>query len=248
MVIDVIILCVVVFFALLGAVSGAARQIANMVGLAAAYFVSRRLGPMVGPKLAAAADTSDLLGVVLGTVLLFIVVLTLVRFILGTLLNRLMRGRDPANRGPDRLFGLLLGGVKVTLICYVLLSALTFVEQHVVVAGQKMGLSPKDSRAFAFARRYNLFEATQFAPLKDFVRVVQASTDPEGASKLQKDPAYKALRQDPRFQRALKEEKLRRALEQGDTQALLRSNLILQAIQDPEFAARLGAAARASER
>jgi membrane protein required for colicin V production len=247
-VIDLIILCVVVFFALLGAVTGAAKQISNMVGLAAAYFVCRRLGPVVGPKLAAALGTADLIGVLLGTVLLFIVVLTLVRFILGTLLNRLMRGKDPANRGPDRLIGMVLGGVKAGIICYVLLSALTFVEQHVVVAGNRLGVSPKDSRAFAFAREHNLFEATQFAPLKDFVRVAQASTDPERAARLQNDPAYKALRQDPRFQRALKEDNLRRAFEQGDTQALLRSNLILQLIQDPDFAARLGAAARASER
>jgi membrane protein required for colicin V production len=247
-VIDVIIFCLVVFFALVGAYTGAAKQIANMVGLATAYFVCRRLGPVVGPKLAAALGTADLIGVVLGTVLLFIVVLSLVRFVLGTLLNRLMRGKDPANRGPDRLIGLVLGGAKMAIICYVVLSALTFVEQHVVVAGQRMGMSPKDSRAFAFAREYNLFEATQFAPIKDFVRVAQASTDPERAAKLQNDPAYKALQQDPRFQRALKEDTLRRALEQGDIQALLRSNLILQLIQDPDFAARLGAAARASER
>jgi len=247
-VIDVIILCVVVFFSLLGAYAGAAKQIANMVGMAAGYFVCKRLGPVVGPKLAAALGTADLIGVVLGTLLLFIAVLVLVRFILGTLLNRLMRGKDPANRGPDRMIGLALGGAKIGIICYVILSALTFVEQHVTVAGQKLGISPKDSKAFAIARRYNLFEATQFAPIKDFVRVAQASTNPEQAAKLQSDPAYKALRQDPRFQQALKDEKLRRALEQGDTQALLRSNLILQLIQDPDFAARLGAASRASER
>jgi membrane protein required for colicin V production len=247
-VIDVIILCVVVFFSLLGAYTGAAKQIANLVGMATAYFVCRKLGPMLGPKLAAAAGTADLIGMLLATVLLFIAVLTLVRFILGTLLNRLMRGKDPSNRGPDRMIGLALGGAKVVIICYLLLSALTFVEKHVVVAGQKLGISPEDSKAFALARRYNLFEATQFAPVKDFVRVAQASTDPERAAKLQNDPAYKALRQDPRFQQALKDDKLRRALEQGDTQALLRSNLILQLIQDPEFAARLGAASRASER
>lgn len=248
MVIDVIILCVVVFFALLGAYTGAAKQIANLVGMVAAYFVCKRLGPVVGPKLAAAAGTADLIGVLLGTVLLFIVVLTLVRFILGTLLNRLMRGKDPSNRGPDRMIGLALGGAKVAIICYLILSALTFVEKHVVVAGTRLGLSPEDSKAFAIARRYNLFEATQFAPIKDFVRVAQASTNPDRAAKLQNDPAYKALRQDPRFQQALKDDKLRRALEQGDTQALLRSNLILQLIQDPDFAARLGAASRASER
>ncbi|HYH97017.1 CvpA family protein [Hyalangium sp.] len=248
MVIDVIILCLVVFFAMVGAISGAAKQIAHMVGMVVAYFASRRLGTVLGPRLADSLGDSQLFGVLVATVLVFIFVLVVVRYALSALLQRLMRGRDPNNRGPDRMIGFALGGAKVALLCYVVVSALTFVEQHVVVAGQKLGMSPKDSRAFAFARQNNLFEMTQFAPLKDFVRVAQASTDPEKAAKLQNDPAYKALRQDPRFQRALKEGNLRRALEQGDTQALLRSNLVLQLIQDPEFAARLGAAARASER
>jgi membrane protein required for colicin V production len=247
-IIDVIILCLVLFFAMVGMISGAAKQIAHLVGLVLAYFVSRRLGSVVGPRLADSLGTPQLIGVLVGTVLLFIVVLVVVRYALGALLQRLMSGRDPSNRGPDRALGFVIGGAKVAVISYVLLSALTFVEQHVVVAGKKMGLSPKDSRAMAFARDHNLFEMTQFAPVKDFVQVAKASTNPEQAAKLQSDPAYKALRQDPRFQRALKDDALRRALEQGDTQALLRSNLVLQLIQDPDFAARLGAAAKASER
>ncbi|KFE64794.1 CvpA family protein [Hyalangium minutum] len=248
MVIDVTILCLVIFFALIGAISGAAKQIAQMVGMAVAYFASKRLGPVLGPKLAGSFGDSQLAGVLVASVLVFVVVLITVRYALVALLQRLMAGKDPNNRGPDRMIGFVLGGTKVALICYVVMSALTFVEQHVVVAGKKLGISPKDSKAFGLVRSHNLFEMTQFAPIKDFVRVAQASTDPERARKLQNDPAYKALRQDPRFQRALKEDSLRRALEQGDTQALLRSNLILQLIQDPEFAARLGAAAQASDR
>lgn len=248
MVIDVTILCLVIFFAMIGAISGAAKQIAQMVGMGVAYFASKRLGPVLGPKLAGSFGDSQLAGVLVASVLVFVVVLFTVRYVLVSLLQRLMAGKDPNNRGPDRVIGFVLGGAKVGLICYVVMSALTFLEQHVVVAGKKLGISPKDSRAFALARSYNLFEMTQFAPVKDFVRVAQAATDPNRAQKLQSDPAYKALRQDPRFQRALKEDGLRRALEQGDTQALLRSNLILQLIQDPEFAARLGAAAQASDR
>ena len=248
MAIDLTIFCLVLFFALLGAFTGAAKQLAHMVGLMAAYFVSRRLGSVVAPRLAEALGTPLLIGVVLGTLLLFIFTLVVVRYALGALLQRLMTGRDPNNRGPDRAIGFVLGGAKVAIIAYVLLSALSFAEQHVVVAGKRLNTSPKDSRAFAFVKDHNLFEMTQFSPLKDFVRVVQASTDPSKSAQLQGDPAYKALRQDPRFQRALKDDSLRRALEQGDSRALLRSNLILQLIQDPDFAARLGAASRASDR
>ncbi|MDY7225091.1 CvpA family protein [Hyalangium rubrum] len=248
MVIDLVILGLVLFFAVVGAITGAARQIAHLVGLALAYFVSRKLGSVVGPKLAESLGTPQLIGVLLGTVLLFIVTLVVVRYAVGALLQRFMTGKDPNNRGPDQVIGFVIGGAKVAIISYVLLSAMTFLEQHVVVAGKRVGVSPKDSRAFGFARNHNLFEMTQFAPIKDFVRVVQASTDPNRAAQLQNDPAYKALRQDPRFQRALKDDSLRRALEQGDSRALLRSDLILQLIQDPAFAARLGAASRASDR
>lgn len=246
--IDLLILFLVVFFALVGAYTGAAKQIAHMVGLALAYYVSRKLSGVVGPKLAASLGASELVGVLVGSILLFIVVLVVVRYALGALLQRIMTGKDPNNRGPDRAIGFVLGGAKVAFMAYVVLSALTFVEQHVEVAGKKIGFSPKDSHSFAFARNHNLFEMTQFAPVKDLVRVAQASTNPEQAAKLANDPAYKSLRQDPRFQRALKDDALRRSLEQGDTRALLRSNLILQLIQDPDFAARLGAASRAADR
>ena len=248
MTIDLILLGLVLFFALVGAFTGAAKQLAHMVGLAVAYYVSRKLGPVVGPKLAASLGAAELIGVLLGTVLLFVVILIVVRYALGVLLRRVMTGKNPDNRTADRTIGFVLGGAKVAIISYVLLSALTFVDQHVEVAGKKLGFSPKDSHSFAFARDHNLFEMTQFAPLKDFVRVAQASTHPDQAAKLANDPAYKSLRQDPRFQRALKDDSLRRALEQGDTRALLRSNLILQLVQDPEFASRLGAASQASER
>jgi membrane protein required for colicin V production len=148
----------------------------------------------------------------------------------------------------DGAIGFVLGGVKVAAISYIVLSGLVFAEQHVVVAGKRVGLSPKDSLAFGVARRFNLFEMTQFAAVKDMVAVAQVASDPDKARRMAENPAFKSLKQDPRFQRALSDKQVREALERGDTRAVLRSNLILQLIQDPEFAARLGAAARASQR
>ncbi len=249
MTIDLVVLGLVLFFGIIGAVTGAAKQIANLVGMGVGYFVSRRLGPLLGPKLAAAMGGLPLLvGVIGATTLLFLVVWLAVRYALGYLLQRLLGGRNSEHRGVDRFLGFILGGAKVALLAYVVMSGLTFFEQHVVVAGRRLGVSPKDSVAFGLARRYNLFELTQFAPVKDLVRVAQATSDPERAEALQKDPAFQALRKDPRVQRALKDGELRRAMERGDYQALLRNNLVLQLIQDPQVAARLGAAARASER
>jgi membrane protein required for colicin V production len=249
MVIDLIILGLVLFFATIGAITGASRQVANLVGLAAGYFASSRLGPVVGPKLAASLGSPLFLGIILGSVLVYVVVWLAVRYALGALLLRfLSTGRHNEERGVDRFLGFVLGGAKMVLIAWVALSAITFFEQHVVVAGRRFGVATQESLSLQAARRFNLFEMTQFSQVGNLVRVAKASTDPEMASRLQEDPAYKALRKDARFQRLLQDEKLKQALARGDTAALLRNDLVLQLIQDPDVAARLRAVVRASER
>ncbi|WP_342381165.1 CvpA family protein [Myxococcus stipitatus] len=249
MVIDLIILGMVLFFGLIGAFTGASRQVANWVGLALGYFTSRKLGPLVAPHMAEALDGPLLVGLVAGTVLLFVGVWLSVRYALGSLLQRfLATGKDNQDRSVDRLLGFLLGAGKTAAFAWLALSALAFFEQHVIVAGRRLGVSPHDSLAAQAARRFNLFEMTQFAPMDDMVQVAKAAGDPERAAQLKNDPAYKALRKDPRFQRLLQDDKVKQALARGDTAALLRNDLVLQLIQDPDVAARLGAAARASER
>lgn len=249
MVIDLIILGLVLFFAIIGAITGASRQVANLAGLAAAYFASSRLGPVVGPKLAASLGGPLFLGIIVGSVLVYVVVWLSVRYALGAVLLRfLSTGHRNEDRGVDRFLGFVLGGAKMALIAWVALSALTFFEQHVVVAGRRFGVAPQESLALQAARRFNLFELTQFSQLGNLVRVAKAATNPETASRLQDDPAYKALRKDPRFQRVLQDASLRQALAKGDTAALLRNDMVLQLIQDPDAAARLKAAVRAAER
>ncbi|QSQ27715.1 CvpA family protein [Pyxidicoccus parkwayensis] len=249
MVIDLIILGLVLFFALIGAITGASRQVANLVGLSAAYFASSRLGPVIGPRLAASLGSPIFLGIIAGSILVFIVVWLAVRYALGAVLVRfLSTGRHNEDRGLDRFLGFAFGGAKMLVIAWVALSAITFFEQHVVVAGRRFGLSTKDSLSLQAARRFNLFEMTQFSQVGNLVRLAKASGNPEAASRLQEDPAYKALRKDARFQRLLQDDALKQALSKGDTAALLRNDLVLQLIQDPDAAARLQAAVRAAER
>lgn len=249
MVIDLTILGLVLFFAFIGAVTGASRQVANMVGLAAGYFASSRLGSLLGPRLADALGAPLFVGIILGSVLVFVCVWLAVRYALGALLRRFLgTGKHSEDRSVDRFLGFILGGAKMVLIAWVGLSAVTFFEKHVVVAGRRVGVSTQESLTFGLARRHNLFEMTQFSQVGNLVRLAKASGDPEAARRLQNDPAYKALRKDPRFQRLLQDEQLKQALARGDTAALLRNDLVLQLIQDPDVAARLRAAVRASER
>ena len=73
MTIDLIILGLVLLFAVVGAITGGAKQIANLVAMAVAWFAARKLGVIVGPRMADALGGVPLLvGVVAGSMLVFI--------------------------------------------------------------------------------------------------------------------------------------------------------------------------------
>lgn len=246
MAVDLVILGVVLLFGLLGAVTGAAAQIAQLLGLIAAFFLSRPIARWIGPKVAASLNLPAAFGVILATILVFIVLVIAVRVIATSVLRRALAGRDPTDRSLDRTLGMVLSGAKVAAIAYIALSALAFVEQHVVVAGKRLGVSPKDSHAFALAREHNLFEITAFAPVQDLTEIARSIGRGDTAA-LEKNAAYRSIRDDARFKKIVADPEMRRAIEAGDYRTLLKNNLVLQMIQDPTIAARLAAATKTAE-
>jgi membrane protein required for colicin V production len=245
--IDLVILGAVLLFGIIGAITGAARQIAHSVAMVAAYASARPLGSLLGARAAASLQVSVVIGTVLVTIATFLLVLVLLRYALTALLRRLMSGDDPEDRSVDRMLGFTLGGLKVAAMFYVVLSGLTFAEEYVSVAGKKLGVSPKDSAAFALARNYNLFEYVQFSGVRDLVQVAKASRDPQHSRKLQANASFKALRKDPRFQKAVNDPEVLKAAAEGDFQALLKNTAILQLVQDPKMAAHIATAATLSQ-
>lgn len=247
MTLDLTLLCIILVVALFGALAGAARQIANLIGMVLAYLGARPIGDFAGPHLARIFKTSESVAIVAGTVLAFVLIWVLCRIVFTKILQRFFAGEDPDSRSNDRILGFILAGVKVTAVVWIFLCAFAFVEENVTFAGRKLGVSPKDSKAFALAKRFNLFELTQFAPVKDLTVVVAAAADPEQAQHLKNDPAYQRLAKDPRFQRALNDRSLQAAFARGDYRALLKNNAILQLIQDPKTAEQLKSLAKKSE-
>ena len=240
LVIDLLILSLILVFAAVGAYRGAVEQLAQVASIVIGYFCSRPLGRAFGPGLAQSAHVPLLFGVLAATILVFIAVTVAVRVLLTGVIRSLTRFRNPSRL--DRGLGFLLGGLKVTLIAYVMTSALSFVEDNVGWGGRRLGLSPADSIAFELAREYNLFELSQYRPVRDLVRIAQSLNDPVKAARLRQDPAFKALAEDPSFGRTLTDDSTHRALEAGDTRALLRSDDVLRLLQRPAMAARLKAA------
>jgi membrane protein required for colicin V production len=240
--IDLFILGAVLLAGILGAMAGASRQIANVAALFVAYGCAKPLGTFFGPRVAHSIHQSNGVAIVAATIFFFLVVLIAVRHLITRILRKFLSGTEDEDRGPDRALGFFLGATKVLLIAWVMVSGLVFVEQHVSLAGRKLGIAPKDSIAFQLAHRFNLFELTQFSSVDDLSRLAQELQKPGAAQRLQKRPAYRDLLKDPRFQKVFADKSLRHALASGDSLSLLHNDAVLSLIQDPQTREKLTAA------
>ena len=191
-------------------------------------------GALLGSAFGRFFHTSDALGSVAASFATFIVVAVVVRIVGTRLLQGALGGSDPADRGTDRALGGLLGGAKVVAIAWVALSALAFVEANVQVAGKGLGLSPKDSTAFAVARKWNLFSAPFFSRAADLAAAQKVFRSPELFQRVAENPAVAALQKNAHFRAVYADPEVKEALDRGDTVSLLKSASVHRLLQDPE--------------
>lgn len=234
MTLDLVVLALVALGAVFGARAGASRQLASWGALVLAALAARPGGALLGPAFGRFFHTSESLGSVAAAFATFITVAVVVRLVATRLLQGVLGGRDPEERGTDRALGALLGGGKVAAVAWVALSALAFVEANVQVAGKGLGLSPKDSTAFAIARRWNLFSAPFFSQAADLATAQKVFRSPELYQQIAGNPAVGALEKNARFRAVVSDPEAKEALERGDTVALLKSASVHRLLQDPE--------------
>ncbi len=239
MTLDLIVLALIAVGAVLGARAGAARQLASWGALVLGALAARPGGAVLGPAFGRFFHTSASLGTVAASFATFIVVTVLVRLLGTRLLQGVLGGTDPAERGTDRALGALLGAGKVAAVAWVALSALAFVEDNVQVAGKGLGLSPKDSSAFAIARRWNLFSAPFFSRAADLAAAQKVFRSPELFQRVASNPAVTALEKNPRFRAVFADPEVREALDRGDTVSLLKASSVHKLLEDPEALAQL---------
>jgi membrane protein required for colicin V production len=241
--IDLFILGLTGLFGLLGALSGASRQLAQLAALVVAAIFTKPIAVFLAPHVTTLLGGPAVLGVVAGYVVAFITLFSLVRWVVTSVLRRMLAaGEEREERGADRSLGFVVGALKVLAIAWVVLSALVFAEEQVKLSGKRLGLSPGDSWAFELARTHNLFAYAQFGPARNFVELGQASVDPERRKALTREPAFKSLQADPRFKQALADPDVKKALETGDWRAALRSDLVMQLVQDEQAVKQIDAA------
>ncbi len=239
MTLDLIALGVVAFIAIWGAFSGFARQVAQAIAGIAAVAAAAPLGRFFAEPMSKALQSSLTVGVVIATIVSFLAIYLLGRLLLTMILRRLLAGKDPKNRGADRTLGFLLGFTKAATMLWLGLSAATFIENNLVLAGRKYTFTPKDSKLVALARQYNFIETMQFSGAKDLALAAKVATDPKAAARLKEDPDFAALMKDSRFRQALQGDAWKKALETGDVRALMQNNQLVELIQDPKMNHRL---------
>lgn len=234
MTVDLMVLALVALGAVFGAHAGASKQLASWGALVLAALAARPGGALLGPAFGRFFHTSDSLGAVAASFATFIVVAVVIRIAGTRLLQNVLGGRDPTERGTDRALGALLGGGKVAAVAWVALSALAFVEANVQVAGKGLGISPKDSTAFAIARKWNLFSAPFFSRAADLAAAQKVFRSPELFQQVAGNPAVTELERNPHFRAVVSDPEVKEALDRGDTVALLRSASVHRLLQDPD--------------
>lgn len=236
--IDLFILGLMVFFGLLGALSGASRQLAQITALIIAGIFTKPLAARVAPLISEAVEGPAVLGWVLASLVIFIALFSAVRWAVAGVLRRLLSaGEEKEQHGADRSLGFVIGVAKVALVAWLFTSAAVFAEEHIQVAGKRFSIAAKDSVAFAFARTHNVFDYAQLAPARTFITLGQSALDPEQRRELSRTESYQELRKDPRLRSALSDPRVREAIEQGDWKSALRNESVMGLLQDRQMVA-----------
>lgn len=232
---DLVVLVVVGLFALWGAFTGFARQVGRAVAGVAAFFVAAPAGRFFGEAAAKWLKSSLTVGVVVASVVSFVVVFLVLGWLVTAVLRRVLAGHDPENRGADRALGFGLSGLKAASLVFVGVSAVVFVENNLVLGGKRYAFTPKDSLVAGLAREHNVIEWVQFGGARDLVTAAKLARDPKQAAALKDDPDYQALAKDPRFRQLLQGDAFKKALETGDVRGLMQNNQLVELVHDAKL-------------
>lgn len=234
---DLLCLGLLVFFGLLGLVSGAAQQLAHLGGVVAGWLLSRPIGAAVGPFAARQMGFPTVVGVVGTAVLAFFAVYTITHVVVRFAVKRTIG--EHARGAADRIGGFFIGAAKASVIVWLIVSGMVLVHKALGQTGRTFLLDLRGSLVADLARRHNLLGMAGIPGLDALTRLVGAARDPASAKGLQADPAFQALAKDPRIQAIANDERLTRALQEGNVAEVLNSTKVLEMINDPGTLQRL---------
>ncbi len=232
--VDLTVLALLVLFAVLGARSGALRQLVMLASAVLGYLAARHFAPPLAAGFTRGAGQP--VARALAGVLLFFAVLFAASFLGRSLIARIAGGQ--AMRGPaDRGLGALLGAAKAALGLWVVLSAFVLVGRPLGPAAFR--LTAGDSDFAELARDCNVLESWGGATAATLRSVLRALRDPGAASRLARDEDVRALLDDPRLKQLLEQSQRR-----PDDAGLIATPEALRLLKDPAFLDRLQRAQR----
>lgn len=240
--IDLTVLLFALLIGLIGFFSGAIRQIANLLGLLAAYFAARPLGAKISPILAEMTGLPLFFLTLASCLLAFFVVYGLAYLLMRMVLKRCL---PDGERGiVNRVFGLAIGIAKASLIAFVLLSGLVLIESAVATLWERFAEETRISRAYDFARKNSLFaRLAQFETLQTVIQASGSRDNPRTIAALEQlagDSRLTALAKDPRISSIALDPAIQKALTHGNYAALFSNEKILGVLNDQELFDHLG--------
>ena len=229
---DLLVVGLVLFFAVLGALAGGLMQLSHWAGLVLGGFLAKPLGVHLGPAAAQRFNAPDIVGVIVVTVFAFFAIYLTAQIVIRAVIKRVTQNRVLG--GVDRVLGFGLGGGKAGVFLYVLISAMIFFEKP-FTAVTHYQFDTRGSKIADFIRAHNLFTTFSFPGTKGLTAIARAAKDPAAAAELGNDPEIQALTKDPRVQQLLSDGELQRSIQSGDGLAMLRSNRVMSVLSDSKL-------------
>ena len=232
---DLVLAGLVALFGLFGLFSGALSQLRHWLSLIFAALAARPLAARLAPYTAPQVGFPPKVVEVVLSGLLFVVLFLLASAIVGLLLLKLLPGRQ-GGRG-DQAFGFGLGAAKGAALLFVLLSFIIFFEEPLTRAFGPFPAPVRESRAVAFVRRHDLFDAVPVPALAKIEKLIEAAKNPGGLQGLANEPEMRKLLDDPQLKAALQDDALSQALKSGDFSALKNDPRFRALLNDPRLKA-----------
>lgn len=229
---DFALILVIGVFALWGAFAGFARQLAQVVGAIAAWWAARPAAEFWAPWLDRQTGWGPKGAAVAATVVTFLAIYLLVRWVVTSAVQRVLAGKDPQNRSTDRLLGFVTGGAKIFGLAWLALSALTYVEEHITIRGRRPFSLPSDALSVRFAREHNLFDYLGTRVEPNMSKLLETLT-PKNVAALVKNPHLEALRKNPSVAPLFTDRRVQESIEKGKWSDLANNPTVQRALSDP---------------
>ena len=232
MTLDLLVLGLVLFFALVGAAAGGLMQLTHLAGIVVGGLLSHPVALALGPWAAHHLGAPQIVGVLAAGVVAFFAGYLLVQVLLRMALARVLKDRRLTRY--DRLAGFVFGAARSAVVVYVLLSALVFFEKPIAQVS-RYHFDTRGSRIASLVRSHDLFAHFALPGTRGLSALANAGRDPAAAARLAQDPGFQKLVHDPKIQALVHDRSLQRALQSGDVISLLRSDRVMALLSDAKL-------------